>query len=173
MNYIVANSIRFGLLVLFQIVVLNYLELDFGIYPMLYPMFILMLPIDLGAVPLMLLSFLIGLLIDSASNTFGLHASSAVLMAYFRPQIFNWLSPRDGYETEITPTLYSMGSRWFITAYGTLLLIHHTWYFFVESFKLNEFFWILLKIVLSVIASFLLSLLVQFIFVSNKSNAVR
>lgn len=173
MNYIVANSFRFVLLVLFQVVVLNYLEPGLGIYPMLYPMFILMLPIDLGTVPLMLLSFLIGFLIDGASNTFGLHASSAVIMAFFRPQIFNWLAPRDGYENMETPTLYSMGTKWFVYAYGTLLLIHHTWFFFIESFKLNEFFWVLLKIGLSVIASFLLSLLVQFIFISNKGNTAR
>lgn len=65
-----------------------------------------------------------------------------------------------------------MGGRWFLYSYGTLLLIHHTWFFTIESFKWNEFIWILLKIGLSVPSSFLLSLLVQFIFISNK-KAVR
>jgi len=172
MNNFVLNSIRFVLFVLFQVLILNNLEPGFGLYAMIYPLFIFMLPFQMGTVPLMLLSFAFGLVIDSFSNTFGLHASSAVVMAFFRPIIFKWLSPRDGYETVEAVNVYSMGGRWFLYAYGTLLLIHHTWFFAIESFKLNEFIWILLKIAISVPSSFLLSLLVQFIFISNK-KAVR
>lgn len=170
MNSVVLNSIRFVLFVLFQVLILNNIEPGFGIYPMIYPLFIFMLPFQLGTVPLMLLSFVFGLVIDSFSNTFGLHASSAVIMAFFRPLIFKWLSPRDGYESVESVNVYSMGGRWFLYAYGTLLLIHNTWFFFIESFKLNEFLWILLKIGLSAPTSFILSLLVQFIFVSNKKE---
>jgi hypothetical protein len=169
-NIFVLNSIRFILFVLFQVLILNNIEPGFGIYPMIYPLFIFMLPFQLGTVPLMLLSFIFGLVIDSFSNTFGLHASSAVIMAFFRPLIFKWLSPRDGYDSVESVNVYSMGGRWFLYAYGTLLLIHNLWFFFIESFKLNEFIWVLLKIGLSAPTSFLLSLLVQFIFVSNKKE---
>ena len=172
MNNFVLNSIRFVLFVLFQVLILNNLEPGFGLYAMIYPLFIFMLPFQMGTVPLMLLSFAFGLVIDSFSNTFGLHASSAVIMAFFRPIIFKWLSPRDGYESVESVNVYSMGGRWFLYAYGSLLLIHHIWFFTIESFKLNEFIWILIKIGLSTPSSFLLSLLVQFIFVSNK-KAVR
>ena len=165
MNSFVLNSIRFGLFVLFQVLILNNLEPGLGLYAMIYPLFIFMLPFQMGAVPLMLVSFAFGLVIDSFSNTFGLHASSAVVMAFFRPIIFKWLSPRDGYEAVESVNVYSMGGRWFLYSYGTL-------FFSIESFKLNEFIWILLKIGLSVPSSFLLSLLVQFIFISNK-KAVR
>lgn len=172
MNSFVLNSIRFVLFVLFQVLILNNVEPGLGLYIMIYPLFIFMLPFQMGTVPLMLLSFAFGLVIDSFSNTFGLHASSAVVMAFFRPIIFKWLSPRDGYENVESVSVYSMGGRWFLYAYGTLILIHHTWFFAIESFKLNEFVWILLKIGLSAPSSFLLSLLVQFIFISNK-KAVR
>ncbi|MNJ83090.1 hypothetical protein D3C87_05040 [compost metagenome] len=172
MNSFVLNSIRFVLFVLFQVLILNNVEPGLGLYIMIYPLFIFMLPFQMGTVPLMLLSFAFGLVIDSFSNTFGLHASSAVVMAFFRPIIFKWLSPRDGYENVESVSVYSMGGRWFLYAYGTLILIHHTWFFAIESFKLNEFIWILLKIGLSAPSSFLLSLLVQFIFISNK-KAVR
>lgn len=171
MNSFVLNSIRFVLFVLFQALILNNLEPGLGLHAMIYPLFIFMLPFQMGTVLLMLISFVFGLVIDSFTNTFGLHASSAVVMAFFRPIIFKWLSPRDGYESVEAVNVYSMGGRWFLYAYGTLLLIHHTWFFTMESFKLNEFIWILLKIGLSVPSSFLLSLLVQFIFISNKKAA--
>lgn len=173
MNQILPNSIRFALLVIFQVMVLNYLEPGFGIYPMIYPLFIFMLPVELATVYVMLLAFLIGMAVDSASNTYGLHASSSVLMAFLRPQVFKWLSPREGYENIETPSLYSLGTRLFIYSYALLLVFHNSWYFFVESFKLNEFLWVLLKIVLSTAVSLALSLLVQFVFISNKGVASR
>lgn len=173
MNQILPNSIRFVLLVIFQVVVLNYLEPGFGIYPMIYPLFIFMLPVELATVYTMLLAFLIGITVDSVSNTYGLHASSSVLMAFMRPQVLKWLSPREGYENIETPSLYSLGSRLFIYSYLLLLIFHNGWYFFIESFKLNEFLWVLLKIALSSVVSLSLSLLVQFVFLSNKGVASR
>lgn len=172
MNTLVANSIRFVLFVLIQVLILNNLEIGFGLYIMIYPLFIIMLPFHMRPVSLMLLSFLLGLVVDSFSNTYGLHASSAVLMAFFRPSIYKWLSPREGYENIESANVYSMGGKWFLVGYGSLLLIHHGWFFTIESFKFNEIGWILLKLIISVPASFLMSLLIQFIFVSNK-NSVR
>jgi len=171
MGKILLHSIRFVLFVLVQVLILNNLELRWGIYPMLYPLFIMLLPLEMTTVPLLLVSFALGISIDAFSNTFGLHASAAVVFAYFRPVIFKLLAPRDGYESEVEGNIYEMGYRWFIYAFGLLLLIHHTWYFLIEHFKLNELLMVLKKTGLSVVLSFVLSLLVQLIFVSrNKSE---
>src|SRR5690606_35906826 len=112
--------------VLIQVLILNNLEIGFGLYIMIYPLFIIMLPFHMRPISLMLLSFLLGLVVDSFSNTYGLHASSAVLMAFFRPSIYKWLSPREGYENIESANVYSMGGKWFFFGYGSLLLIHHT-----------------------------------------------
>jgi len=170
MGVIIIHSIRFLLFAIFQIVVLNNLEINWGIYPMLYPLFIFMLPFEMATVPLLLVAFAFGMTIDAFSNTYGLHASSALVFAYFRPLIFQFFAPRDGYENIEESNLYSMGTRWFIYAFGSLLIIHHTWYFLIEIFKVNEWLLLLRKIVLSVPLSFLLSLIVQFIFVSKKKG---
>src|SRR3989338_8399820 len=84
-------------------------------------------------------------LLDALSNTFGLHASSALIFAYFRPVIFKLFAPRDGYENTEESNIYTMGTRWFIYAFGLLLLIHHTWFFLIEIFKLNEILLLLRK----------------------------
>jgi rod shape-determining protein MreD len=170
MGGIILHSIRFILFALFQILVLNNLELGWGAYPMLYPLFIMLLPFEMGTVPLMLISFAMGLTIDAFSNTFGLHASSALVFAYFRPLVFKLFSPRDGYENTEESNIYVMGTRWFFFAFGLLLLIHHTWFFAIEIFKWNEWLLLLRKIALSVPLSFLFSLIVQFIFISGKKS---
>lgn len=168
MNVFVANSIRFILFVLFQVLVLNNLEIGGGMYPMLYPLFILLLPFEMGTIPLMLVAFFFGLTIDAFSNTFGLHASSALVFAFFRPIIFKLFSPRDGYENIEVSSVYTMGFRWFLLTFGLLLSIHHFWFFIVEVFKINEILLILRKLLLSLPVSFLLALLTQFIFFQKK-----
>jgi len=170
MGRILVHSIRFILFVLVQILILNQFEPGLGAYAMLYPLFIMLLPFEMGTVPLMLVAFALGFSIDIFSNKFGLHASSAVVMAYFRPVIFKLFAPRDGYESENESNIYEMGYRWFIYVFGILLIIHHTWFFLIEHFKLNEFPLLMRKIGLSVLLSFTLSLLVQLIFVSRKKS---
>ena len=168
MGRILIHTLRFVLFVLVQVLILNNLELGWGIYPMLYPLFLMLLPLSLGTVPLLLIAFVLGLTIDALSNTFGLHASAALIFAYFRPLIFKLFEPRDGYESEDESTVYARGFRWFLYTFGLLLLIHHTWFFIIEIFSWNEWLLLLRKIGLSVPLSFTLSWLVQLIFVSGK-----
>lgn len=170
MGNILVNIIRFLLFVFVQVVVLNNLELGWGIYPMLYPLFLLLLPFNMSTAMLMLIAFVTGLTIDSLSNTFGLHASAAVVFAYCRPMIFKLFAPRDGYENAEESTLYAMGTKWFIYVFGSLLFIHHAWYFIIELFKWNEWLLLLRKLILTVPISFVLSLIVQLIFVSKKKS---
>lgn len=167
---VVIQIVRFILFTMVQVLILNYVEPGWGVYPMLYPLFIMLLPIELGAVPLMIIAFLTGLTIDSLSNGFGLHASAAVVMAYLRPMIFKMFEPRDGYEPDTPPSLYGMGTRWFIYVFGILLLAHQSWYFIVEHLKMNEWLLVLRIIALNTIISFALSMLVQFIFVARRRS---
>ncbi len=168
MNQIVANSLRFVLFILFQVLVLNNLEIGGGMYPMLYPLFIFMLPFQISTVSLMVIAFFFGLFIDALSNTFGLHASAAVVFAFCRPLLFKVFSPRDGYENIETVSIHTLGIRWFVYNFGLLLLIHHTWFFLIEVFKWNEFLLILRKLILSWPVSLGLALLTQFIFFQKK-----
>lgn len=170
MNQIIPISLRFLILAFLQVIVLNNLELGLGAYPMIYPLFILLLPFEWGAGILMLIAFGVGMSIDAMSNTFGMHASAAVLIAYLRPAIFKAFAPRDGYDSVEAAGIRSLGTQWFIGAYGSLLLIHHTWFFILESLQLNEILLILRKILLSVPLSFLISILVQFIFMRKRGE---
>jgi len=170
MNQIVSISLRFLLLFFLQVLVLNNLEIGWGTYIMIYPFFILLLPFEMGIIPLMLISFFMGISIDSLSNTFGMHASAAVLVAYLRPFIFKAFAPRDGYDSVETAGIRVLGFQWLIGTYGTLLVIHHLWFFMLESLQLNEILLILRKVALSVPLSFAFSLLVQFIFMRRRGE---
>lgn len=170
MKEVIKHIIRFIILVGIQTLVLNQLEIGFGIQMMVYPLFIVLLPFELGIIAILVIAFGMGIAIDAISNTYGLHTSSLLLLAYLRPIIFKMFAPRDGYDNFKEGNMYEMGTRWFIYVYGLLLFIHHLWFFTLEIFRLDDFFFILQKSVLSLPLSFLLSLLLQTMFVSKPSE---
>ena len=134
---------------------------------MIYPLYIFLLPWEMGVFPLMLISFFYGACIDAISNTYGLHASSAVIIAYLRPYLFKLFEPRDGYEPGQELTLLNLNFTWAISVQGLLLLIHHFWFFTIEIFKFNEILYIFQKVLLSVPASFILIILIQLVFIKR------
>jgi len=161
MDVIVKHIIRFLLLAILQIFIFNGLEFGYGIHMMLYPLFIMLLPFETGSISLLLLAFLMGFLIDIFSNSYGLHASSLVMMAFFRPIVFKLFSPRDGYDPIKEPSIFDMGGRWFFLVFGNLLLIHHFWFFIIEVFRIDEFPLILQCTLFSLVISCLLSVIIQ------------
>ena len=170
MNIAVKYGLRFLLLAAMQVLVLNQLEFGFGIQFMVYPLFIVLLPFEIGTILLMVIAFLLGILIDAFSNTYGLHASSAVVIAYLRPLIFKVLSPRDGYDPLKEGNSYDMGFRWFLYTFGLILMIHHFWFFLLEIFRFDELLFVFQKTLLSVPLSFVLCLIIQSLIVSKPKD---
>lgn len=167
MRIFLVHTLRFVLFLFAQALIFNQLEVGLGIQAMIYPLFILLLPYDLNIFLSMLISFALGAGIDSISNTYGLHASSAVLLAYLRPSIFKLFEPRDGYEGMQEMNIYEMNSTWLLSVFGLMLLIHHLWFFTLELFKFNEIGFIIQKTVLSVPISLVLCILIQVIFLKK------
>lgn len=160
-------GILFLLLVLAQSLVFDQIEPGFGIHIMIYPMFVFLLPFNMRPVNLMFISFVFGLTLDLLTNSFGLHTSSLVFLAYFRPQLYKLLEPRDGYEVGQIATIVEMKRSWFIRAYGIGILVHHFVFFTLEIFKFSDLLFILQKTILSSIISFVMIFFIQLIFFSR------
>lgn len=171
MQVFIIHTIRFVLFLFAQALLLNQLELGWGIHVMVYPLFILLLPYNLNIFLSMIISFALGLGIDSISNTYGLHASSALLLAYLRPSIFKLFEPRDGYESMQEFNIHEMSRSWLFSVFGIMLLVHHLWFFSLELFKFNEIGFILQKTALSVPSSMIVCLLIQYIFIRKPSSS--
>ena len=167
MSVLFKHSVRFLILGLVQVLLLNQLEIGLGIQAMVYPLFILLLPIDLGTIPLLIFAFCFGISIDAISDTFGLHASSLLIFAYCRPLFLKFFSPRDGYENVKEGNTYEMGFLWFLWVYGGLLVIHHFWFFYIEIFRLDELVFVLQKTLLSVPISFFMAFILQILLVTK------
>lgn len=170
MNIILKHSIRFVLFLLLQVLVLNQIEVGYGIQLMAYPLFVFLLPVELSVISLMMISFFLGISIDAMSDTYGLHASSLLVFSFLRPMVFTLFAPRDGYDPLMETSLFTMGTAWFLKTFGLLILAHHFWYFLLEMFKWNEIIFILQKTALSAPLSMLLGLLIQYLFLHKKTE---
>ena len=167
---ILNNAARFIFLILFQVLLLNNIQFSGYINPFLYIMFILMLPFETPVWLVLILGFLTGLTVDTFSDSVGLHAAACTAMAYARGPILKLFSPRDGYEFGMKPTLYSMGTAWFLYYSALLVLLHHSILFFLEIFRFSEFFFTIFKIIVSSMITLLLIYISQLIIYRKKSG---
>ena len=131
---ILINVIRFNILVLVQVVVLNQVLINNLLNPQLYILFILLLPFSTRHDVLVLISFLTGLTMDLFSNTAGIHAASCTLIGYLRPYLINLIKPSSEYKMDDQPTIGSMGLQWFLTYAAVLVLLHHFMLFLLGGF---------------------------------------
>jgi hypothetical protein len=143
------NIIRFFFLIFFQGLILNHINLGGYINPYFYIYFILLLPFSTPKWMMLILSFLLGIGIDMFTNTIGLNAAACVLMAFARPFVISAIS--SGPESLIgdTPSLRNQGLKWFLYYSIILVLIHHVSLFYLEIFRLSEFFATFVRVLLS------------------------
>lgn len=151
----------FILLVLFQVLMLNNVQLGGYVNPYLYIIFIIALPFETPNWLLLLLGFLLGMTIDIFTNTLGMHASATVFMSFVRYYVLKYLEPREGYDYNDKPTAQVMGLKWFSIYASILVLSHHVFLFYIEAFKFSQFFITLSRVILSFIVTMVLVFIVQ------------
>lgn len=169
LSQIPLNLLRLVLLLLAQILIFSNINFSSFVNPYVFPLFILLLPFETPRWLLMLIGFLSGLLLDYFLGSVGMHAAACLLIGYFRPFLINVITPK-GTEFEISPNVFAQGITWFIVYLGVTMFIYLTLYFFVEAATFLNFFFMLLKIFLSVIVSVLFMLIFLFLFSSKKKR---
>ncbi|WP_109699725.1 rod shape-determining protein MreD [Chitinophaga deserti] len=169
MSILLRNIIRFILLILFQVLVLDRILVHQMVNPYLYMLFILLLPFNLPRPALQLLGLMLGLTLDMFSDSMGVHAAACVFIAYLRPFVLNILSPQGGFEgPQRTPSVTTMGVSQFAIYATVMVLLHHIAYFCLSVFSFSDPLYLLMKILLSTAASLFLILIYELLFFSRK-----
>lgn len=102
------RSFVFIVLVLAQVLVLNHVQIAGYATPSLFIYYILILNSDTSRNSLLLQSFLIGLCVDIFSNTPGMNAAAATLIAFVRRPILHMHMSRDIAE-DFEPSIRTLG----------------------------------------------------------------
>ena len=163
MNPIIKHILRFILLILLQVFVLNTIPpLHQFIVPYLYFLFILWLPVGISRIALLLVAFLFGLSLDYFTGTPGLHASPCLLIAFLRPFLLQLLLAQEtakaGYKE---PSHKTMGWVPYITYAGLLTVIHHSCLVLIEWLQFGHFLYFIGKVLGTSAISLLLILIAE------------
>jgi hypothetical protein len=170
MNVYIKNILRFAVIVLLQVLILNKITLrwwsepvGFPVFiPYVYPLFILLLPFETPVWSLLILGFFLGTTIDSFMNTAGMHAFATVLVAYLRTNVLSALLPRNLSEyPNQHPNIKTMGWMPFVVYSAFLILLHHVAFFTIELWNFSNVGFLLLKVA----ASFVTSMLFIFVYI--------
>ncbi len=169
-NVILSYAIRLIALILIQALVVNNFNLGYYVNPYIFPLFIMTIPFSIQAWLLIAIAFLTGIFADAFSNSMGMHAAACTFMAFARPAVLAFLTPKGSYESVDQPKLQGLGYAWFIAYTGILTFLHHLVYFYLEVFSFDNFFLTLGKVFLSTLVSTLLILLLVMIFSPGKKS---
>lgn len=158
-------------LIILQVVIVQNIQLGSYIIMLPYILAIILLPFETPRLLLIFTSFLLGVIIDYFFDSSGLHASACTLLGFSRYYVLKFISPREGYDAGVQPSVEDMGLAWFLSYAGTLVVIHHFYFFFMEAFRFSEFFHTFLRVILSSIGTFGFIYLLQFLFYYKRKRS--
>ncbi len=168
MNNSIHHIIRFILLLGFQVLFLNNLQLSGYINPYVYILFVLLLPPKMPKALVLISGFLMGFTIDMFSDSYGIHTAATVLLAYTRPSILALVSVKGGEDLESIGIAQLRFGR-FLTYTSISCFIHHFTLFFLEAFRWSEFLDTIGRTFISSVISLVFILLIE----SLRSNKRR
>lgn len=164
---VVVNIIRWIILLFFQILILRNMSFYNMATPFVYVLFLLLLPFGTPNLLLYLIAFITGLTLDAFYDTLGVHTSACVVLAFVRILFISVTVSRDGFD-EPEPTLGNMGFKWFLFYAVLCVFSHHITLFFLETFRLTEINYTLLRCALSSIFTLFTVILIEFVFYNRK-----
>ncbi len=155
-NEIFINIIRFILLVLTQVLLLNHIDFLGYINPYIYILFIIVFPFRGNKSLLIFLSFMLGLTIDFFLDSGGIHAAACVFIAYIRPQVLKY-SFGISYEYNTIKMSNTDFIKQFIYV-GSMVLFNHIVLFSLEIFNTDHLLLLLKSTLFSSIFSIIIIL---------------
>jgi len=160
--------VRFVLLILLQVLLLNRISL-FGLAtPVLYGYFLLKLPMGRNPFFVIITAFLMGLIIDIFLNTPGMNAAAITMVAVLRKPVMDLFFEKEEYD-EYVPGIYSATGP-FVRFTIFMVFLHLTLLFFIESFTLFNLMSLFLRIITSSVITILLIVTFDSLFYRRKQG---
>lgn len=161
-NEILQNVVRFIVLALLQVLLLDHINFLGYINPYLYLYFILLFPLTGNKALLIFLSFLLGLTMDTFNDSGGIHAGASVFIAWVRPVMLKF-SFGVSYEYNTVKVSSASFSQQLFYILG-MVLLHHMMLFALEIFNVEQILLILKSTLFSGVFSTILIFCTLYLF---------
>ena len=142
--------VLFVVLMLLQTFMFDNLALSTYFNPMVYIVFIILLPIESLPVTVLLSGVALGVAADFFTGGQGLNTAATLPAAFMRQPLLSRLCDRDDLRDGGIPSAQRLGNEWrFLHLAAAVILVHHTIFFVLESFSMQQMPHVLLRLLLS------------------------
>ncbi len=160
------NNLLRGLLyvvifVLLQVLFLNNIHFFQVATPFLYLFVILKLPLGESRLTILLFSFFTGLFIDLFANTAGMHAFATTFAGFCREPLIQLCRNKDDLPNGLLPSAKVFGASGYFRYAASMVLIHHTMVFGIESLTLFDPIFLTIRIIGSSLLTFSLICIIE------------
>ena len=148
MNIWVENILRFVVLLLLQVLLINNIHIMGLCNPCIYILFLISLPSDLPRWAELIIGFVVGLIMDVFCNTLGVHTAACTFVSYLRPLLIkNMIQDNE----RLTGTFNGRVTDFliYVKIVSYLVVLHHFIIFALIGFSLHNWWIIIIEIILS------------------------
>lgn len=164
MRRVIEFTIFFFILIFLQAFLFSKIDLWGYVNPYVYIMIILMLPMGMNRALSLFLGFMLGLMFDFISGNMGLHTICTTWLAYIRPFVLRYTAGEENMDKDVLPTARRIGKVKFISYVSIMCLMFSVPFFLLESMGVGMWWQIVLRILLSSIATVISVYLIQMVY---------
>ena len=166
---IFSTLLKFLLIALVQILLLNNIKIFGYIEPMFYIWFIILLPNNFPKWLVMLLGFLMGLTIDVFSAQVGFHTATAIFTATIKPLMLSWFTNNFDINT-FSPSAKEMGFANYLGFVSLMVFVHSLIFICIDTFSFSYMGQLLLTILFSSIVNIILIMVCDSLFIRSQKD---
>lgn len=170
MNSFLRNTFWWIGLLLLQMTLIFYFRPTMVYTPYIYLLLLLRIPNSFPRIGFLFVAFLTGLLIDTFTNSWGIHAFSAVFIAFSLPTLISLFSEQNLTEKAIFSPQSMGGLRYGLVLF-LIFLFYHTLVLLLWNFSFHLIFHQLLKALISSVFAWLIIILIHIIFKSKAEES--
>lgn len=172
MNNVIANILRFLILLIAQIAICQHVSLFGYMTPALFLLALFLLPLEMPLSLQYLIGFATGFVVDAFAHTLGVASFSCTLMMFFRPYIVRMLNGTNNnkFENIDRPVPGVKDFRWVFLYTLILTSIYQVVAVFLETMTFKGFGHTLLVILGNIILSVFVILCIEYIFHPRVKN---
>ena len=174
MNNIIANILRFLILMIVQLIVCQHICLFGYMTPALFLLALFLLPLELPLSLQYFIGFATGFVVDAFAHTLGVSSFACTLMMFVRPYVAHWLNGSNNvkFENIDRPEPGAKDFRWVFLYTLILTSLYQLTSVLLETMSFRNFGHTLLVILGNTLFSVFVILCVEYIFHSHSKGEI-
>lgn len=170
MNKVVANLLRFLIVVPIQIFICDRMQLFGFISPALYLLPLLLLPLELPLSIQYLIGFATGFIVDMFGLTLGVNAAACLVCMFVRPHIVKVLNGHKKPENGDRPIPGYKNFKWILFYVLSLSFLHQVIVILLETCTFRDFGHTLLNIFGNTVFTVFIIICAEYIFIPDRKK---